>query len=287
MPDIRIIKNEDIDTILWDRCIARSQNGDVFGYSWFLDSVCKNWNGIVKGNYRTVMPLPLHAFFGIPSVRNYKFQSKTDIYSSGEIEKKTTNDFLRLIKSFAKTVKITSENPDLKRDSSKIKISDSWKLDLIRPYKDINYPETGFVIKQLNSSESNKVFFNTGILPNGITLLSTLTKSLNRKDTDTLRRLAAVSLRKNSGQIYGAFNNHNRLIAAVLFISSHYKINIIHAVQTKEAESKKALYGLIDYYIKTHSEKALTLDFFGLNHFPEPFFKEMGAVKYPWYRVKV
>ncbi|MCD6556719.1 MAG: hypothetical protein J7K64_05935 [Bacteroidales bacterium] len=287
MPDIRIIKNEDIDTILWDRCVARSQNGDVFGYSWFLDSVCKNWGGIVKGNYRVVMPLPLHSFFGIPSVKNYKFQSKTDIYSSGEIDKKTTNDFLRLVKSYAKTVKITSENPDLKRDTSKIKIFDSWKLDLIRPYKDINHSETGFVIKQLNSSESNNVFFNTGILPNGITLLSTLTKSLNRKDTDTLRRLAAVSLRKNLGQIYGAFNNHNRLIAAVLFISSHYKVNIIHAVQTKEAESKKALYGLIDYYIKTHSEKALTLDFFGLNYFPEPFFKEMGAVKYPWYRVKV
>ena len=285
MPDIRIIKNKDIDSILWDRCIARSQNGDIFGYSWFLDSVSDNWYGIVKGNYKAVMPLPVKSFLFIGFVKNYKFQHKTDIYSPKEISRDTKKIFLELAKFFAKFVSFTSDNKDLTEEASKVKIGFSWKSDLIRPYKDIKRANTDFIIKQLDISESENVFFNTGILPNGITLLSSLTKSLNRKDIDVLRRLSAVSLRKGLGQIYGAFNDKNRLIAAVLFISSHYKVNIIHAVQTKEAEYKKALYGLIDYYIKQHSEKALTLDFFGFEHFPEQFFIEIGAVKYPWYRI--
>jgi len=287
MSAIRLIKNEDIDTILWDRCIARSQNGDVFGYSWFLDSVCKEWAGIVKDNYQTVMPLPLHSLWRFQSVRNYKFQNKTDIYAPKEISSEAKNEFLKIAETVFKSVTFSSENKSLAKAKSKIKTFYSWKLDLIRPYKDINHSETDFIIKQLNSSESNKIFFNTGILPNGITLLSSLTKTLIKKDIDTLRRLSAVSLRKNLGQIYGAFNEQNRLIAAVLFISSHYKVNIIHTVQTKEAESKKALYGLIDYYIKQHSEKALTLDFFGLQNFPDQFFTEMGAVKYPWYKIRL
>ncbi|NOZ34864.1 MAG: hypothetical protein GXO80_06160 [Chlorobi bacterium] len=287
MSEIRIIKNKDIDTILWDRCISRSENGDIFGYSWFLDTVSNDWFGIVKGNYQIVMPLPVNRYFGFISVKNYKFQSKTDIYSPKEISNKIIQEFLELAGTLSKHITLTSENKSLLKTAKKFKTFYSYKLDLIRPYKDINYSASDFIIKQLNSSESHKTFFNTGILPNGITLLSSLTKSLNKKNINTLRRLAATSLRKNSGHIYGAFNQHNRLIAAVLFMSSHFKVNIIYAVQTKEAENKKALYGLIDYYIKTRSEKALTLDFFELNEFPEQFFSEMSAVKYPWYKIQL
>ncbi|MCF6185225.1 MAG: hypothetical protein L3J56_11525, partial [Bacteroidales bacterium] len=224
MSEIRIIKNSDIDTVLWDRCIARSQNGDIFGYSWFLDAVSDNWFGIVKGNYRVVMPVSVNKFFGLVSVKNYKFQSKVNIYSHKETDKKTIQEFINIIKSVSKNISFTSENKKIADFAKKNKTFYSYKLDLIRLYKDINHSETNFVIKQLNNSESHKTFFNTGILPNGITLLSSLTKSLNKKDIDTLRRLSAISLRKNLGQIYGAFNQHNRLIAAVLFISSHFKI---------------------------------------------------------------
>ena len=271
MSEIKTKENKNIDTVLWDRCVSRSQNGDVFGYSWFLDSVYEKWQGVVKGNYQAVMPLPVNAFLGLKFVKNYKFLNKIDIYSHKEISENDKRIFLETAKSFSKFITINSENTTLANLSEKVKTFYSFKLDLIRPYKDIRHAEKDFIIKQINSSESNKIFYNTGILPNGITLLSTLTKSLNRKNIDTLRRLSAVSMRRNLGQIYGAFNDRNRLIAAVLFISSHYKVNIIHTVQTREAENKKAL----------------TLDFFGLNDFSEEFFKEIGAVKYPWYKIKL
>lgn len=287
MQNIRIIKNEDIDTVLWDRCITRAKNGDVFGYSWFLDSVSHKWSSIVLDNYKAVMPLPVNYFLGMPFIKNYKFQNKTDIYSRNELSDKIKNEFIIKAKSISKFVYISTENKFFLNHSSKSKTFYSRKLDLIRPYKQFSNNYNKFTIKQLYDSESSKIFFNTGILPNGITLLSSLTKTLKKKEIDALRRLSAVSMRKNLGQIYGAFNENNRLIAAILFISSHFKVNIIYAVQTKEAESKKALYGLIDFYIKQHSEKALTLDFFGMRHFSENFFSETGAVKYPWYNFKI
>ena len=126
-------------------------------------------------------------------------------------------------------------------------------------------------------------FYNTGILPNGLVLLTSVSKALKKKEADNLRLLSAVSLRRKLGEIYGAFNNKNRLFAAVLFISSHYKTYIVYAVQTKDAQKKKAIYGLIDHYIKTHSEKALTLDFSGLNNMPPEFFESIGATEYPYY----
>ena len=287
MSNIRIIKNEDIDTVLWDRCVARAKNGDVFGYSWYLDALNYKWLGIVLNNYKAVMPVPVNYFLGIKFVKNYRFQNKTDIYSNTDISGDIIKEFIKLAKTVSGFIYLSVDNKLFLNYASKVKTEYSWKLDLIRPYKDVNHNYNDFIIKQLNNSESSKIFFNTGILPNGITLLSHLTKSLKRKETDTLRRLAAVSLRKNLGQIYGAFNDKNRLIAAVLFISSHFKVNIIYAVQTKEAESKKALYGLMDYYIKKHSERALTLDFFGMQHFSDDFFENSGIIKYPWYKIKL
>ncbi len=287
MSKIRIIKNEDIDTVLWDRCIARAKNGDIFGYSWFLDAVNHKWQGIVLGNYKAVMPLPVNYFLGFALIKNYKFQSKTDIYSREELSEEIKVEFLLTAKTVSNFIHLSTENKFFSDFSSKSKTYYSWKLDLIRPYKILNDNYNDYVIRQLNSSESENVFFNTGILPNGIILLSSLTKTLKRKDIDTLRRLAAVSLRKNLGQIYGAFNDKNRLIAAVLFISSHFKVNIIHAVQTKEAQSKKALYGLIDFYIKKHSERALTLDFFGLDHLSNHFYENSEIIKYPWYQIRL
>ncbi|NPA68382.1 MAG: hypothetical protein GXO50_07225 [Chlorobi bacterium] len=287
MSDIKILKNTEIDDILWDRCVARSPDGDVFGYSWYMDAVCTNWTGIVKGNYQAVMPLATHKLAGITLVGNTKFQHKTNIYSAKEIDEKTKNDFLNAAGSTGIFVKITSDNPYLSKKKHVSKINYSWKSDLIRPYKIAKPVKNGFAEKKITSAESENIFYNTGILPSGIALLSRLTKDLSKKDSETLNRLAAISLRKNLGQIYGAFNKHNKLTAAVLFIASHYKVNIIHAVQTKEAKKHNALYGLINHYIKQHSGKALTLDFFGLKNFSDNFFTETGAVKYPYFTIKL
>lgn len=54
---IRLIKGEDIDKVKWNSCVHYANNGNVFGYKWYLDFVAKEWDALVEGDYESVMPL--------------------------------------------------------------------------------------------------------------------------------------------------------------------------------------------------------------------------------------
>ncbi len=286
MEDIKYIKGNEIDSIMWDRCISRSHNGNVFGYSWFLDSVCDTWDALVLGNYNAVMPVFVKKNFFFSNILQPDFFLKTDVYQAKNFNIEVVNNFIQNIPANFRSVEIKTENSNLIHPNYKVQEQRSFKLDLISSYKTIKESYSNYFLEQLNISENKKTSYNTGILPNGLVLLSTFTKELNKKQADKLRLISAVSLRRKLGEIYGAFNSKNRLSAAVLFISSHYKTYIIFGVQTKEAKKNNVLFGLIDYYIKTHSEKALTLDFSGLTSANGDFLKGLGATEYPQYILK-
>ncbi len=282
--EIKYIKNKDIDMILWNKCISRAQNGDVFGYSWYLDAVCLEWDALIVGDYQAVFPIPINKIAGIKGMNYPLFFNKSNLYISKDIDSGLSSDFLKNLP--LKFFNFNSENQTLVNKIYKFSEKNSYRLDLISSYRSIQKLYSEFIKDQLKITKQNKIFYNTGILPNGLVLLAAVTDKLSKKAQSKLRVLSSLSLRKNIGETYGAFNDKNRLIAAVLFIRSHYKINVIVAYQSGEAKKKRALYGLIDYYIKTHSEKAITLDFFGLNSMPLDFYKGIGAKEYPYYNIR-
>ncbi|MCF6365953.1 MAG: hypothetical protein L3J35_07080 [Bacteroidales bacterium] len=284
MPQIKYIKNKDIDFILWDKCISRAQNGDVFGYSWYLDAVYIEWDALIIDDYKAVFPVPVKKIAGIKIIEKPIFLSKLNLYISQNLNVEITSDFFKPLAG--KLYSFYSDNKNLTVYSSKLIEKYSYRIDLISPYKSFQKTYSGFFKEQLEIAKKNKLFYNTGILPNGFVLLASVVNKLNKKKQNKLRVLSSLALRKNKGEIFGAFNEKNRLIAAVLFIRSHYKTNIIVAYSSKEAQNKKALYGLIDHYLKIHSEKAITLDFFGLNLMPVEFYKGLGAKQYPYYKIK-
>lgn len=282
--EVKYIKNKDIDTILWNKCISRAQNGDVFAYSWYLDAVCSDWNALVIGNYDAVFPIPVKKIAGIKGMANVMFLNKLNLYISKDIDFSLSSDLLKHLP--LKFFNFNSENQNLANKIYKYSEKYSYRLDLISSYDSIQKSYSDFFKEQLKINERNKIFYNTGILPNGLVLLAAVTEKFSQKAQNKLRVLSSISLRKHIGETYGAFNDKNRLIAAVLFLRSHYKTNIIVAYQSVEAKKKRALYGLIDYYIKTHSEKAITLDFIGLDSMPLEFFTGIGAKKYSYYNIR-
>ena len=55
---IRYVKHDDIDPDKWDECVRNAKNGLIYGYSFYLDHMAKNWDGLILGDYEVVMPLP-------------------------------------------------------------------------------------------------------------------------------------------------------------------------------------------------------------------------------------
>ncbi len=283
--EVKYVNNKDIDYNLWDKCISHSQNGSAFAYSWYLDSVCKNWDAIIVGKYVAVIPLPVKNITKIYGLFQPFFFSKLNLFISNSISSKTLIEIQKKIYSNFKFINIETENLNL---FEKVKHSkkESFKLDLISPYTIIKKSFSKKFNKDIEIAKKNKISYNNGILPNGLVLLSSIEDNFNKKTNDKLRLLSAVSLRKNKGKIIGAFNDKNILIAAILLISSHNTVNIVYSVHSKEAKNKKALCGLINNYIENNSETAVTLDFFGINSNHINLQNEIGAKKYPYYNFR-
>ena len=50
-------QHKKIERAKWDRCINKAYNGIIYAYSWYLDIVCPDWDGLIVGDYDIVMPL--------------------------------------------------------------------------------------------------------------------------------------------------------------------------------------------------------------------------------------
>ncbi|MBT5428083.1 MAG: hypothetical protein HOK84_17895, partial [Bacteroidetes bacterium] len=51
------LKHKDIDKSRWDTTITRSINGNIYGYSWYLDAVSPDWEALINLDYSIVLPL--------------------------------------------------------------------------------------------------------------------------------------------------------------------------------------------------------------------------------------
>ena len=56
--NIKYLQNHEIDRSRWDTCIDNADNGLIYGYSFYLDAITTNWDGLVLNNYEAVFPLP-------------------------------------------------------------------------------------------------------------------------------------------------------------------------------------------------------------------------------------
>src|SRR5262245_20345245 len=63
--NIRYLTRNKIDVARWDRCIDRAPNGLIYSYSCYLDTMSRQWDALVMGDYGIVMPLTWNRKYGI------------------------------------------------------------------------------------------------------------------------------------------------------------------------------------------------------------------------------
>ncbi|MGZ8510263.1 MAG: hypothetical protein ACXWWA_07800, partial [Chitinophagaceae bacterium] len=62
---IRFVPYKEIDLTKWDNCISTASNGLIYGYSYYLDHMAKQWDALVLDDYEAVMPLTWNRKYGI------------------------------------------------------------------------------------------------------------------------------------------------------------------------------------------------------------------------------
>ena len=285
--DIQYLTNEEINFVKWDNCINNAHNGNIYAFSWYLDIISEQWEGLVMNDYSAVMPViykkkgPFHYAF------SDLFTSQLGVFSTELLREEIVNAFLKKLSSVYRVFSINlNKYNNVGKSVFHQKEKPTYEFDIIENYRTIQSRYTAKIVDSIEVARKNKVTVIKNIRPNDfIDLISRkdvlASNKAGRKDFDKLRKIIAFVFRHGLGEIYVAFTAENELSAACLFLKSNRKSNLIYSAITPEGQRNCAMHYLIDYYIKKHAEQTLTLNFENIN-IPdkEEFCRGFGASKF-------
>lgn len=265
---IEFLKRDEIDTTKWDNCIARSVNGIVYAYSWYLDIVAENWGALVADDYQAIFPLTFKKKYGISYIYQPLFTQQLGLFSTGSINHELTSQFFDAIPNEFKFIAINL-NTFIKVNypSAKVIPRVTYHLDLIEPYSVISSRYSSNTKRNVSKAVAYNVSVVKGLSAFQLLELKrdNMAVPLRQKHFKVLNRLITESVSNGVGELYGAYTARNELCAGVLFLKSNGKAIYLLASSNVEGRENRAMFALVDHYIHSNSETHLVLDFEGSN----------------------
>lgn len=260
---IKYLKHNTINKQKWDNCISSSKNGMIYGFSWYLDSVCDNWDALVLDDYQAIIPLPWTKKYGIKTVyQPYFCQQLGVFYLAGNENiaklfiKKIPFWFFKIAISFNAKCKIDGKyqkrlNHILPINLPYHIISKSYKPDLVRYLK----TPTPFSFSENLKIEVIIAFY--------IKFYQQKHPNISLLMYDKLSKLCYELALRNKLYIFGLLNNEGELIAFELGAYHNKTVHRILAGSHPDYKKHRLNHHLLDYIIRIHSEKYDYLDFEG------------------------
>lgn len=291
---IQYLQNENIDRRKWDETIARSFNGIVYAYSWYLDIVSPGWNALVNNDYKSVMPLTWRKKYGISYLFQPFFIQQLGVFSSEKSDADLVQQFLDAIPEQFKFVEInlnTFNHFNLQKFS--IKQNLTHELDLIESYENIAKNYSDNLKRNLKKAQNNKL--QTTIINQPEAVIKLFRKNrgaevstLKERDYRTLTVLMQQAIHKGKAQVMNVMNEHNELCAGAFFIESNNKVIFLFSGLSEEGKNLNAMPFLIDSFIRQNAGKNITLDFEGSNNVNlARFYKSFGSKECVYQQVKI
>lgn len=280
---IKHIKHNEIDFVLWDTTILHAHNQLVYAYSWFLDIVSPNWEALVTENYEYVMPLPIKRKYGVSYLVQPPHTQQLGIFSSQIITTETVQKFIRKIPTFSYEINLNEKNL-----THKALPQPNYVLNLNCSYEEL-------VLKYSKNTQRN--LSKAKLLGLRICLdidfeefwefNCSVTKKYNTPHQNTVKQLIEIGISKKSMNLSGVYSSDNKLIAALCTLISEHRITYLLPISNDEGKTASAMFLLIDELIKINIQKEILLDFEG-SRFDgiARFYKGFGAKNYPYYTLK-
>lgn len=282
--NIQYLPQQKIDKTKWDKCIEKASNGLVYGYSFYLDMMARQWDGLVLNDYEAVMPLTWNKKYGI----HYLYQP----FLCAQLGLFGNNSNPEMLAAFLKTI------------PSKFKY---WDIFLnhqnVFPVKDFNlYERSNYILGleksydelykgyreniQRNIRKAEQVgcrviknFEAEKVIELALQQMGDHNKETT-ENTEKFRRLYQYLHRRQQAISYGIVSPGNELWASCIFFFSHNRAYYILVGNHPDGRTIGASHALIDAFIKDYAGKNLLLDFEGSDIRNLAFFySSFGAVE--------
>lgn len=280
---IKRITRKELDTVKYDYCIENSIQSNVYGYSWYLDEVCANWDVFVLNDYEAVMPIPWKKKFFIKYVYTPRRVLELGIFSEGHIDE---NEFLiTLFDSFNYVNLRTNCANSFSMFEEYRKEKKQHFLSLKEGYKAIYLKYKKDRKKDLKKAVKADLVEKWGDAPGNLILLFRSNvgkrfKRMNERDYLIMKNVLDISIKKGVGEIMSVFDKNNQLVASGFFVKNKREVTILFSATDLKNRKNGANTFLIDRAIYKYQN---TVHKFGFGGSSIPsiakFFESFGAHK--------
>jgi len=288
---LKYLHHSEIDYEKWDRCIDEAPNSRVYAASWYLDRTAVVWDALIWGDYEFVMPLPVKRKLGVSYLYQPLYCQQLGIVPPAPAEI-AVEFFTEIARKFRYSdIQLNALNlPPKQLKSAQFFSRKNYLLLLATDYETLFSAYSKNTHRNIAKANNNRLNYVEGIrLEEFLELkLKSITAGFQKSAFQKLKSIIAYSQYKGIGEIVGVYSPGNVLCAAVFFLRWKDRIIYLNAVSTREGKEMRAMFFLIDHFLKSCSGKNLTIDFEG-STIPgiARFFEGFGATPETYYRMKI
>ena len=279
-----------IDKRRWDDCIAKSFNGSVYAWSWYLDIVHPHWEALIENDYERVMPLTPSRKLGLSYMFQPFFVQQLGVYSQSAL---TDEDVQRFVLAIPKKYRLVryrlNEFNKVDYESGIYVPHRNVELDLIYDYQYIYERYNSNTKRNLAKAAASQLSIDKDITP--ATIINIFANNRGKdvshwkeKEYKRLLDLIDTAIYHECCFVCGVKDIDGTTIGGGVFMCSHDRMIFLFSGTDESHRNKHALTFLLDYVIKEFSESSYVFDFEGSdNNGLARFYKGFGGreVSYP------
>jgi len=264
---IKYLQYKEIDKAKWDACISNAPNGLIYGYSFYLDCMAKQWDALVLNDYEAVMPLTWNKKYGFYYLYQPAFTASLGVFGKN-LTKEIIDDFVSMLPSKFKLVEISLNSGNIVGDSRPFSLLRSnYILPLNRSYEQLyksyrdNHKRNITKAFQLGCRVSKEIAIDEIIQLNKEQLQHV--DGTKPEDYPNFKKLYELLKGRKQAEVYGIIDPKNKVLASAVFFFSHNRAYYIMVGNHPDGKTIGASHALIDAFIKDHAGQNLILDFEG------------------------
>jgi len=267
---IKWLDKADIESAAWNKCVSESSLNLPYAFTWYLDSVCENYGGLVLNDYEAVMPLPFRSKMGIkyvfqPFFTQPFFTQQLGIYSSIDISPEMQKEFLESIPSSFRYIDVHFNEQNYIDENSDFSMRHTSHLNLDSDYESISKGYNSNTKRNIKKASKNKIEY----IDSADELIKIFSEQkpksrtgLSDKDYDTLRKIIFGSMHRKMGKV-AVLKIENEVAAGVFYLKMERRLIWLFPVLNQKFKNQLPLFSLTDQIIRAYSGEDLILDFEG------------------------
>lgn len=264
---IEYVPYKEIDFIKWDHCISSASNGLIYGYSYYLDHMAKQWDALIWNDYEAVMPLTWNRKYGIAYLYQPFLTAQLGVFGN-DISQKLLEAFFQAVPSRLRYWDFYLNHKNVfKVDGFHLYGRKNYVLNLDRSYDELskNYREN--IRRNVRKAEQLgcKPILDFDVEE----VIGLATDQMRRytkesvENVERFRKLYHYLYSRKQAINYGILSAKNQLIASCIFVFSHNRAYYILVGNHPDGRTIGASHSLIDAFIKDNAAKKMLLDFEG------------------------